>query len=189
MSEELLPLATDDESLARQARAGDLSALEALVRRWQVPIVRFLERRVGDRTDAEDLFQETFIRVQQNLDRYDDRRSFKTWLFTIAWRLAANHLRDRRRGRGPELLESAIAADPQPADAAMASDLHVNLWAIARRVLREDQYTILWLFYVEQLSPREIASVTGKSWVAIKTSLHRARRALAPHVRELQQVG
>jgi hypothetical protein len=116
-----------DESLARKARAGDLSALDALVRRWQVPLVRFLERRVGRRADAEDLFQETFIRVQQHLADYDDRRSFKTW---------------------PSLL---------------------------------------WLYYVEQVEPREIARITGRSWVAIKTALHRARKALEPHVRTIER--
>jgi RNA polymerase sigma factor (sigma-70 family) len=49
--------------------------------------VRFLQRRVGSHNDAEDLFQDTFVRVCQNFHHYDDRRSFKTWLFTIAWRL------------------------------------------------------------------------------------------------------
>lgn len=188
MSEQLTAFANIDQSLVRRVRAGDLSATESLVRRWQVPIVRFLERRVGNRADAEDLFQETFIRVQMNLDHYDDRRSFKTWIFTIAWRLAANHLRDRKKTIDPGLLDGFASRELSPIQSAMDVDLHASLWATARRVLRGEHYLILWLFYVEQLSPQEISVVTGKTWIAIKTALHRARKRLKLHVRELEKV-
>lgn len=175
-------LPTDDQSLARLARAGDAAALEALVRRWQVPLVRFLQRRVGSHADAEDLFQETFVRVCQHLGQYDPGRSFKTWLFTIAWRLAANHLRNRRHPLGDEALEAVHDPRTRPADSAEQHDEHEGLWAIARRELSPEHVQMLWLCYVEGFGPREIASVTNKSWIAVKTALHRARRALAPHL-------
>ena len=149
IADEPSALPTDDQSLARLARAGDTAAMEALVRRWQVPLVRFLQRRVGSHSDAEDLFQDTFIRVYQNLHNYDDRRSFKTWLFTIAWRLAANHLRDRRRPAGDDALEAVRDDAPRPDESAQQHDLHEGLWAIARRVLSDDHYQMLWLCYVE----------------------------------------
>lgn len=177
-------LPTSDEMLACQARAGDLAALEALVRRWQVPLLSFLQRRVG-RTDAEDLFQETFVRVQENLASFDERRAFKTWIFTIAWRLAANHLRDHRPARGMEGVD--CDGPRRPDELAEREDLKHRIWTIARAVLKEEQYTMLWLFYVEELSPREIALVSGKSWVAVKTALHRARRTLDPHLRPLER--
>lgn len=182
-------LPTDDQSLARLVRAGDSAAMEALVRRWQVPLVRFLQRRVGRHSDAEDLFQDTFVRVCQNLQHYDDRRSFKTWLYTIAWRLAANHLRDRRRPAGEEALEGVHDPGPRPADALQTRDQHEGLWAIARRELSEEHYQMLWLCYVEGFTPQEIAAVMDKSWVAVKTALHRARKALAPHVHAMEQDG
>jgi RNA polymerase sigma-70 factor, ECF subfamily len=182
-------MAIDDESLARLARAGGSSAMDTLVRRWQIPIVRFLERRIGNRTEAEDLFQETFVRIYQNLDAFDDRRSFKTWIFTIAWRLAANHLRDRKRAGNDDVLQGVADDAPTPHDLAAEDDTHRGLWAIAKRVLSADYYNVLWLCYVEQLSPREIAEVTGRSWVGVKTAMHRARKALAPHVQHLQKDG
>lgn len=175
-------LPTDDQALARLACAGDPAAMEALVRRWQVPLVRFLERRVGSRSDAEDLFQETFVRVCQHLRHYDPHRSFKTWLFTIAWRLAANHLRNRRHQFGDAALETVHDPRTRPADSAEQRDEHEGLWAVARRELSPEHVHMLWLCYVEGFAPREIASVTDKSWVAVKTALHRARRALAPHL-------
>lgn len=181
IAEEPSALPTDDQSLARLARAGDAAAMEALVRRWQVPLVGFLQRRVGSHSDAEDLFQDTFVRVYQNFHRYDGR-SFKTWLFTIAWRLAANHMRDRRQPAGAEALEAVHDPRLRPAESAQHRDEHESLWAIARRELSPEHVQMLWLCYVEGFSPREIARVMDKSWVAVKTALHRARRALTPHL-------
>lgn len=176
-----------DEALARQARDGDLWALDTLARRWQRPLLRFLERRVPSRTDAEDLFQETFVRICRHLGDFDDRRSFKTWIFTIAWRLAANHLRDRRPSSNPDSLPERPSLQPDPSTPSENEDLHRHLWAIARHVLSDDQYMALWLFYVEDLSPRDIARVLGKSWVATKTSLHRARKSLQPHLAKFER--
>jgi RNA polymerase sigma-70 factor (ECF subfamily) len=177
-------LSTSDETLACQARSGDAAALESLVRRWQVPLVAFLQRRVG-RADAEDLFQETFIRVQQNLESFDESKAFKTWIFTIAWRLAANHLRDRKPAVDIEIVSRD--AGHRPDHDLEQADFRGRLWAIAREALNEEQYTMLWLFYVEQLPPRQIAQISGKSWVAVKTALHRARRTLQAHLRPLER--
>lgn len=169
----------DDQVLAAEARNGDIDAFEQLVRRWQLPLVRFLERRVGTRADAEDLFQETMLRVYRSLGDYDSRRPFRTWVFTIAWRLAANHHRDRRAD-GPSADDAADRADPQPGPLRLAEmrDEHRDLWDLASRVLPEHQVTMLWLFYVQQMPAREIAAVMGRSWVAVKTGLHRARHTL-----------
>ena len=173
---------TNDQVLARLARAGNLAAFESLLRKWQPPLLRFLQRRVGNRSDAEDLFQETFIRVYQHLADFDERRSFKTWIYTIAWRLTANHLRDQHP-RG-ELTEDHPSPGSSPLDDAAGGELQQALWATARQVLSPAQFDLLWLCYAEDLPPREIAKVTGKSWLAVKTALHRARRTLAPHLHE-----
>lgn len=181
-------MAIDDESLACRARAGDSSAMEQLVRKWQVPLMRFLERRVGRRGDAEDLFQETFVRVVRGLDRYDEYRAFKTWIFTIAWRLAANHLRDRHDMAGEESMEHVAESAIGPAIEVERTEERESLWGIARRVLSAEQYHWLWLCYAEGFAPREIAKITGRNAIVIKTALHRARRKLEPHVRERIQL-
>jgi len=176
------PMPMTDETLADRARSGDLAAMDLLVRRWQSPLLAFLQRRVLSHADAEDLFQETFVRVQQNLHAYDARRPFRAWLFTIAWRLAANHRRDQRmRLRIEPLGEVAGGAMPPP-EAMAQAESRENLWQAARRVLGPETSSLLWLFYVEEMPPREIASVTGRSWLSVKTALHRARRRLAEHL-------
>ncbi len=85
-----------DEELVRRFRAGQHSAFAELVGRYERPLVNFLCRMVGDPSRAEELFQETFLRVFKHVARFDTSRQFKTWAYTIASNLAKNELRRRR---------------------------------------------------------------------------------------------
>lgn len=76
---------------------GDPRAFERLVERYQVRLLNFVYRMIGDRERAEDLVQEAFLRVHRHLDRFDPARKFSTWLYTIASNLAKNELRNRSR--------------------------------------------------------------------------------------------
>jgi len=90
----------EDWNLVAQAQDGDLEAFALLVRRYQSPLVHFVQRMVGSQQDAEDLAQEAFIRVYRYLDRLEPQAKFSTALFGIARNLTLNFLRDgRRRGR------------------------------------------------------------------------------------------
>jgi RNA polymerase sigma-70 factor, ECF subfamily len=171
----------DDGQLAALAQDGDIAAFEVLVRRWQIPLLRFLRRRVNNRDDAEDLFQETMLRAYRGLATYNPARPFRPWVFTIAWRLAANHRRDRRGSEAMPAEQSAVwQADEAlaPDRQAESKDQRESLWALAAIALSEEQVTMLWLFYVEALTAREISQVTGRSWIAVKTALSRARARL-----------
>jgi RNA polymerase sigma-70 factor, ECF subfamily len=160
-----------DEDLARDARAGSSAAFEELVGRMESGLYGFLLRRTGNVHDAEDLSQKTFLAAWRALDRYDPARSFRAWLFTIAYRLAVDHSRVRRDL--VELDENLAAADAkQPMGAS-------DLWETARRRLSGDQWTALWLMYAEGLKIREVARVMRRTTVGVKVLLHRARRTLA----------
>ena len=76
---------------------GDSRAFEVLVDRYQVRLLNFVYRMIGDRERAEDLVQEAFLRVYRHLDRFDPARKFSTWPYTIASNLAKNELRNRSR--------------------------------------------------------------------------------------------
>src|SRR5437867_685408 len=98
-----------DEELACRACAGSAGCFEEIVRRYQVPLVRFLSRRFPSRRDVDDILQDTFVKAWQSLHRYDDVYAFRTWIYTIAYRLAVS--RGRRETLAQEPL-SEHAAGP-----------------------------------------------------------------------------
>ena len=90
-----------DSDVAR-LRGGDLDALSALLTRYQNRLYRYLLRLVREPAEAEDLFQQTWLRVAEKIRQYDPQRNFEAWLFTLARNLAIDHLRRIRPGKfGP----------------------------------------------------------------------------------------
>jgi RNA polymerase sigma factor (sigma-70 family) len=164
------------EELAVRAREGSRGSFDQLVVRYRPGLVAFLGRRLVDAADAEDVAQETFVRAYAHLDRYDPGRPFSTWLFTIGKNVAANHVvaRNRRDARNREA---------GPTSDATAAHAPSDLWQRAAATLRPDAYRILWLRYAQGLSVGEIAAELGRSSVAIKVALFRARRRLLQEVR------
>lgn len=172
-----------DDDLAARAREGCRDSFDALVRRFQVRLLRFLQRRVRSDSDAEDLLQETFVRAYLRLQQYNPARPFGTWLFTIAHRLAISH---HRRGLAAARA-GAVAGErlrdrvePEPGTEMADEESRQVFWEQACSVLSEEQLCATWLFYVEQMPAPQIAEVLGRSWVSVKTILFRARRKLAP---------
>jgi RNA polymerase sigma-70 factor, ECF subfamily len=182
-----------DEDLARGARRGCVPCFESLLGRYEARVYNFIRRTTPDRQDAEDLTQETFVHAWRGIGRYDDRWRFSTWLFTIATRRAATH---RRRRAGPLRLTDWTAGGTADALAGgedwteapdeRSEDLELGrrLWAAAETVLSSEARSALWLRYVEDMSAKDIASIIGKSPVAVRVMLFRAREKLARWARE-----
>ena len=89
----------DDEELLRRCARGDAAAYRELVERVEKPLVNFILRFVGERNVAEDLFQETFVRVVKTLGSFRPEASLSTWIFTIARNLSLDWLKAKRRHR------------------------------------------------------------------------------------------
>jgi RNA polymerase sigma factor (sigma-70 family) len=167
------------EELARRVQGGSSACFAELVGRFEGRLFNFLLRRVPASADAEDLTQDTFVRAWQRIDTYDPSRRFSTWLFTIAARLASSHrrtfARDSRRRAGA----NSAAEAPDPARHAGQREHSGRVWELVDEALNSDQRSAIWLRYVEDMPITEIARVLGKSSVAVRVALFRARRALA----------
>ncbi|RMD95040.1 MAG: sigma-70 family RNA polymerase sigma factor, partial [Calditrichaeota bacterium] len=87
---------TDEELIARFQK-GDVQAFDTLVRRYKDQLLNYVFRFVGNRSDAEDIVQETFLRVYKNKHYYKEIAKFSTWVYTIAGNLAKTELRRRKR--------------------------------------------------------------------------------------------
>jgi RNA polymerase sigma-70 factor (ECF subfamily) len=152
------------------------------VRRYQVPLIHFLTRRFPSRSDAEDILQDTFLKAWQSLHLYNPSLPLRTWLYTITYRVAVSQ---GRKDKPTKPLSPTLSANnPAPHAQAQAQDDRHSLWSTARRVLTDEQFTTLWLHYVDDLPARDIAKILNRSWVSVKTILHRSRKKLEPHLQQ-----
>ncbi len=177
-----------DEGLAILAQQGCAASFEELARRFQVPLLQFLQRWAS-KEDAEDLVQDTLVRAYQNLHRYRPSWRFATWLFTIARRLSMNQQRRRLPKTDCEALEATEDHAPQPGQIVAERESRRRLWAVAEEVLSEQQLAATWLYYVEDMPVKQIARVLGRSMAVAKIELFRARRKLMPVLQELDPTG
>ena len=166
------------EELARQAQAGCSHALEALMGRYGKVLERYLLRRCGHAQDAEDIAQETMLRVWQNLDKYDPGRPFEPWLFAVAKNLAANQYQGSRRAENVTGIAERVSEQVNLADRLIERESNENLWVTMKNLLGERQYTALWLRYGRDMSVKQVAHAMGLTQTYVKVTLFRARRKL-----------
>jgi RNA polymerase sigma-70 factor (ECF subfamily) len=164
-----------DADLVRAVGQGDGIAFAELCTRWERPLYRFLHR-CGSGDDADDLFQETWMRVVRSASRFDPERRFSTWLFQIALNLARDL--GRRRARSDADAASEPIDDESPGRMERAID--------ARRLLdslTEAQREVVVLRMFADLSEAECAEVLGCPRGTVKSRLHLAVKHLAERAR------
>jgi RNA polymerase sigma-70 factor (ECF subfamily) len=174
----------DDAALMRAYAAGDLRAFERLYARHRGPLYRYLVRQSGDRTLADDLFQETWSRVIGARARYEPRAKFQTWLFTLAYNCFIDHCR-RTRARpagasttpdGADLADT-LPASPHDGPEQHASDAQLReRLRVALDALPAEQRDAFLLYEQAGLGVEEIAQATG---VGMETAKSRLRYAVA----------
>lgn len=176
--------------LAQLARSGDRFAFRELVDMYQNKIFHLAYRMLGNIQEAEDVVQETFLRVYINLERYDPAQKFSTWIYRIGTNLCIDHLRKRKRKKDVSLdanvydSDSADGYDLMPADEQHRPDNQLVL-SETKRQIRDmldqlpDQYkSIVILRYLHDMSLQEISEVLDLPVTTIKTRLHRGREFL-----------
>ena len=161
------------EQLADQAQAGCLLSFEKVVDQSKERLFSYLFQLVGNAQDAEDIAQETFIKAYRHLQSFDGRSRFTTWLYAIAKNTAFTHLRKRRLTQPIEEMAEIL---PAPAERIDSEEID-SVWTIAR-TLKPQLFEVLWLFYGEGFSLKEVADITGGNAVTVRVNLHRARAAL-----------
>jgi RNA polymerase sigma-70 factor (ECF subfamily) len=170
------------ESEIAQLRRGDLDALSSLLARYQNRLYRYLLRMVRQPAEAEDLFQQTWLRVAEKIQSYDQRRNFEAWLFTLARNLAIDHLRRVR----PESLDEPAGHDASGESAAARLVSHEtpaldrvlarersSRLADAMEMLPVIQREVLTLRFEEEMKLEEIAEILGAPLSTVKTRLRR----------------
>ena len=142
---------------------------EEIVRRYGSAVYRLAFAKTGSAADAEDVFQETFLRYFRKRPEFQSEEHRKAWLLRVAVN-CANTLHHAPWRRYTQPLEEAAGTGELPWEA-------VALWDILRRLPEKDR-TILHLFYYEDLSTDQIAQVTGQKSGTVRSRLTRAREKL-----------
>lgn len=178
-----------DEDLIMQSGKGDMSAFELLVRRHQAQLINYIHRLINDYHRAEDLAQETFLRIFQNASRYQPTACFKSWMYTIATNLSRNEVRNRARRNtyffedlveeGADIHETSMMQDTryQP-DVLAEKEERRHLVRKALAELPENQRLALTLVTYQELRYEEVAEILGISDGAVKALIHRARQRM-----------
>lgn len=179
------PTVGSDEYWAEQARQKP-DAFAELVARYQDRIYNYAYRMTGSREDAQDLAQETFIRVYTHLDRFRVEERFSPWIYRITTNLCLNHLKRRRRNVSL-LPDSADVDGPALPDSALEASEERLILQQAIMGLPEHYRAVILLRHVEELSYEEIAQVTELPLGTVKTRLFRARELLQHQLRDYRR--
>jgi len=188
-----------EAQLIEACQQGDPSAFNLLVRRWEKPLFNFAYKYVGDAAVAQDLVQDTFLRVLKSIGGYAHRAAFSSWLYSIAVNLCKDHLRRKKRrtvislhdyyttvaGQRISVRDEVPDEDARTDAAAEAADRE----KLVRRLLAglsEDQRVVILLKEYQALTFPEIAEALGVPENTAKARLHRGLRAMR---RQLEREG
>ena len=167
---------SEAEIVARVLK-GDRQVYALLVEEYKSPIYNLAYRMTGNSEDADDLTQETFIRAYQYLWRYDMRRKFFTWLYTLALNLIRSHLRKKNKyNKSSEELSAHLLSDKNSSpETDLIETQEIGVYLLC---LEEESRALLIMKYMQELPFEEITQITGKSLSAVRMSVYRGLEKL-----------
>jgi len=177
---------TDEKAWVLQAQQGSDEAFTNLVETYQKPVYNLCYRMVGEPEEAEDAAQETFLRAYQNLHRYDPSRSFGTWILSIAAHYCIDRLRKRKflmfsmdaENEDGSSFELPDPDSPNPEAESVTKEERDRLHLMLKDLDATDRAAVIMRYWYD-FSEVEIAKSLKLTVSAVKSRLHRSRRALA----------
>ena len=171
-----------DEQLIRDYLQGDERSLELLIQSYLKPIYSFVYRYVGDTHDADDVTQDVFVKVWRNLKKFDQQKSFKTWIFAIAKNTAFDHLKKKKaipfsafeNEEGKNMIIETLADSSPLPDELLEHASTAQMLALAMKKLSPKYRMILFLRYNDHFTFREIAESLSESLNTVRSKHRRA---------------
>jgi RNA polymerase sigma-70 factor (ECF subfamily) len=168
-----------DIEIVNRIKNGLSTDFHLLVDRYSDRIYKFLYAKSNNCNDIDDILQETFLKAFLNLNKYNEKYQFSTWLYTIAYRemCRVTSARKNKNHISIELVEPITTIKPEKS---------TGIWQYAKK-LNTVFYTVLWLKYHEELDVKEIAVIMKSSVPMVKINLFRARNQLKKNMDSLNK--
>jgi RNA polymerase sigma-70 factor (ECF subfamily) len=181
-----------DEDLIEKFQRGDLYAYELIVKRYKDQLLNFVYRFLGNQEEAEDVVQETFLRVYRNRHAYQRVAKFSTWIYTIAGNLARTELRRRNRRRIFSLSNLGVEdKEYEISDEILSPEQHTNTVLSEAIIQREINKLsakfreVIILRDIQELSYEEISKIIRVPIGTVKSRVNRARLRLQSRLKHL----
>jgi RNA polymerase sigma factor (sigma-70 family) len=169
----------DDNELISQILTGNMNAFTFLVNRYQKLVVHITGRLIQRQEEIEDISQEVFVKVYQNLSKYRNECKLSTWIATIAYNSSINYLNKYKKGKGSEIDDTNLTqfVTKYQSDNYEQIDLHRYI-RNQIELLPVHYRTVVTLFHLEEFSYLEIEQITGMPEGTVKSYLYRAKAIL-----------
>jgi RNA polymerase sigma-70 factor (ECF subfamily) len=181
-----------DEDLIEKFQRGDIYAYELIVKRYKDQLLNFVYRFLGNHEEAEDVVQETFLRVYRNRHAYQRVAKFSTWIYTIAGNLARTELRRRNRRRIFSLSSMGVEdKEYEISDDVLSPERHTNT-VLSEEIIQKEINKlspkfreVIILRDIQELSYEEISKIIRVPIGTVKSRVNRARLRLQSRLKHL----
>ena len=181
-----------DEDLIFRFQDGDIHAFEEIVNRYKDPLMNFVYRFLGDMSEAEDIVQETFLRVFRNKKAYKKIAKFSTWIYTIAGNLAKTELRKRKKRNVYSISDMGYEdKDYEISDESMNPEQKTNTRMFDEVLQKEIEKLspkfreVIILRDIQELSYEEISKILKIPLGTVKSRVNRARLRLQEQLKDV----
>ncbi|MEE4000392.1 sigma-70 family RNA polymerase sigma factor [Tenacibaculum sp. FZY0031] len=171
----------NDQTYIDKILKGDTNAYAFLVEKYKVMVFSLALKMVKSREEAEEISQDTFIKAYRNLPKFKGESKFSTWLYKITYRTCLDSLKKNKEKYITNPIDEVVINRIQSTDGILEGIEQKERARVINSCLLslpEEERSILWMFYFEELSLKEIVSVTDFSEANVKVKLHRARKSL-----------
>lgn len=158
---------------------GDDGGFVEIIKEYKDGLIFYINSFVYNIHIAEELAEDTFVKIITRKPKYSEKSGFKTWLYTIGKNVAIDHLRKNSKNRSVPIDKcSGVASDEESLELAYLRELRKITLHKTLKKLKPEYHQVLWLIYFEGFSNKQAAAVMGKSAHSVETLVYRARKAL-----------
>ena len=171
----------NDQTYIDKVLKGDTNAFSILVEKYKTMVFTLALKMVKSREEAEEISQDTFIKAFKNLNKFKGDSKFSTWLYKIGYRTCLDSLKKNKEKYNTDTIDEITINKIKSTEGVLEGIERKERAEVINTCmlsLPEDERAVLWMFYFEELSLKEIIELTEFSEANVKVKLHRARKRL-----------